>query len=341
MAKINRKNIINILSSYGIEINKEIEEIYPELSKNFFEETKNLCNLYLKLLNENSNAAYALGGNIIFNLRKIVTKKDIIMYIGGTDINNDNLKISQINLTNLLNDPENFNISNKALELKAKIESYNNLQKKATRDQSTVQKKLLDASQLTGHGDFNAKKPDGMVPTRDGGTREIYQRLKIDKNVYYGYAGNNILSYYLINEGNQQFFNKGQLFEHFTKKQFRLNREERQLQAINIYNTEEPLKNIIEKMDSIPGQKGGDIQQNNKEYQVKYGNQQIITKTSINKVMQEIIKILDELKNKKNLIKNLKSVFVANENDIDVMLKKVDDSIDSYLQKEFDISKNL
>ena len=105
------------------------------------------------------------------------------------------------------------------------------------------------------------------------------------------------------------------------------------MQIDNINNSINPLKGIIEKMDNIPGQKGGDIQYNNKEYQIKYGNQQIITKKSIEKVMKEIINVLEKLKNSRKVTENLKSIFEAKENDLDNMLNQVDDSIENIIKQ--------
>lgn len=139
VVKLDRNVIMNILTSYGVDVAKEeIKQFYPEMSETFLEDTKNLCNLYLKLLKTNSDAAYALGTNIIFNLRKIIMKKDIIIYIGATNNNNNNLKISEINLSDLINNPEKFRITDSAFELQSQIENYNNLLNNAQKSQSAV-----------------------------------------------------------------------------------------------------------------------------------------------------------------------------------------------------------
>ena len=139
VVKLDRKVIMNVLTTYGVNtVEEEIKQLYPENSETFLEDTKNLCNLYLKLLEINSDAAYALGTNVIFNLRKSIMKKDIIMYIGATDDNNDNLKISEINLSELINNPEKFHITDKAFELQSYVENYNNLLNDAQKSQSAV-----------------------------------------------------------------------------------------------------------------------------------------------------------------------------------------------------------
>ena len=301
---IDKKVILDLLEEYGIS-DEDIEEIYGE--DNFIDYTKKLCDLYLKLLNENTNnslnMAYSLGGIITFNLRKFVVKKDIIMLIGGTDANNENLRTTEIPLTELLNTPTNFSISDKALLLNSSLEKYENLNKYVNSQRATVWKKILNASQLTGKGDFiTHNKPNGdyLLKTRDGEDRPLYQRVNIDRNVYYGYAGTNIYSYYLVDnkERPYTYFNRGWLFEHFMNKWMNSTSDEKR-EIIQEVDGEHPVSVAIEKPDNIKGYKGGDFRYKRKDYQAKYGNTQIITIKSIESVMKEIKKLLDDYKSEK------------------------------------------
>ncbi len=310
---IDKNTIIELLQQYGIN-DIDIDAIYSDTSSNFVDYTKKLCKLYLKYLEEGSDnslkMAYSLGGIIIFNLRKFVVKKDIIMLIGGTDAENNNLKVSKIPLTKLLNDPTNFKINDSSLSLHSFIEKYNNLNQNINRQQSAVWKKILDASELSGKGDFLTKKETNFsIKTKDGGERKLYQRLKKDTNVYYGYAGKNIYSYYDV--GNwYQYFNRGWLFEHFMSKWAKATNIMRE-DMITESKGDHPVAIAIDKTDNIPGYKGGDFQVRGRDYQAKYGNQQIITKISIQEVMSNIIKLLDQYEiNKKGAKKRISEELV-------------------------------
>ncbi len=336
---VDKKVIRELLQQYGID-DADIEEIYLQTS--FVNYTKKLCNLYLKLLEEGTDSslkmAYSLGGIIIFNLRKFVVKKDITMLMGGTDAENNNLKVSRIPLTSLLNDPSTFKITNDSLSLHSAIEKYDNLRQNVNRQQSAVWKKILDASQLSGHADFSVKEgPDATIKLKDNTEAPLYKRLKKDTNVYYRYAGKNIYSYYDTG-GWYQFFNNGWLFEHFMSKWSHATSTMRE-DIISESNGDHPVAIAIDKTDNIPGYKGGDFQIRGRDYQAKYGNQQIITKIGINKVMKNIIKALDEYELEKKdakrvLSKELVTLFTDKENmGLEGNLEQINEAYDKKAQQ--------
>ena len=339
---VDKEVVLELLKNYGIS-DEDVQYIYEDTSSSFIEYTKKLCNLYLKYLNEGTDSAldtaYSLGGIIIFNLRKFILKKDITLLMGGTDAMNNNLKISEIPLTELLNNPSTFKISQEALNLNNAIESYSNLIKQVDRQQSAVWKKILDASQLTGEGDFDATKPVGKISLRDGGTRDLYRRLRKDTNVYYGYASKNIYSYYkLNNEQWYQFFNRGWLFEHFMNKWMNATSVMRE-DMIKESCKQHPVAIAMDNTDNIPGYKGGDFRYGKTDYQAKYGNTQIITIKSIEKVMKEIINLLNQYElekrqTKRNLSEGLVKLF-TDKNNIDIMLDQVNESYDEKLEEAY------
>lgn len=339
---IEKETVNDILKSYNF-TDEDVEEIYQDTNSSFVQYTTKMCNLYLKYLDIGTDsadkAAYSLGAVIIFNLRKFVTKKDIIMYIGGTDAENNNLKVLEKPITEFINDPSTFKITNSALELYSAIEKYENLNKTINQRQSAVWKKILDASQAKGSGDFITHNgADATIPLakkdRYGKDyRNLYQRIIIDTDVYYGFNGKNLYSYYKM-EDYFQFFNRGWLFEHFTNKWMHASAEGKAM-IVDQVNSEHPLAGIVGKTDNVPGYQGGDVQYRGRDYQMKYGNQQIITKTSIKKCMNIIIKSLNEFENNKKraktiLSRNLVELFTKEGN---VNLTKVNDTYDKVVDK--------
>ena len=74
-------------------------------------------------------------------------------------------------------------------------------------------------------------------------------------------------------------------------------------------------------------------------YQAKYGNTQIITIKSIEKVMKEIINLLNQYElekrqTKRNLSEGLVKLF-TDKNNIDIMLDQVNESYDEKLEEAY------
>lgn len=303
---IDKKLIEDLLKRYGVS-DEDVEQIYSDTSSTFIQHLKQLCQLYLKYLkleDENSQKmAYALGANIIFNLRKFVAKKDIILQIGGTDSKGNNLRTMEKPITDVLKNVSNYNINNGELALSAIIEKYENLNKKINKQQSAVWKKILDASELSGgyKEEFDASKNlpsgQGAVNSRNS-EHQTYQRHKIDTYIYYTYTNKTINQYYKIDKNHDYtFFNTGWLFQWFMQKWNNATLDEKELM---INEKDHPLRFIIDKVDNVPGYKGGDYAVGKREFQAKYGNSRLITIKSIEKVMGSIIAFLDEYdKNKK------------------------------------------
>ena len=338
---IEKETIIELLKKYAI-TEQDIEEIYSDTPTSLVQYTKKLCNLYLKYLNlgtDNSlKASAALGAEIIFNLRKFIVRKDITLLIGGMDAEGKKLQTIQIPLTDMLKNPNNFSIDNEGLKLSAAIESYNNLIQNVNRQQSAVWKKLLDASELTGSGDFSTDQVDGYVEDSKGKLHRAYRRLNVDRDVYYAYAGDKeekISKYYKMSgKNNFQFFNNGWLFEHFMTKWKNADTKLRETYIADS-DGKHPLSKIIDKTDSVPGHKGGDFRWRGRDYQAKYGNAQIITINSIKEIMGKIIKFLHEYdEGKRRAYHELVETFTSSKNmDLEGTTQQVNDAYDKITKK--------
>ena len=347
------KEIIADMLKNDVITQDEVNMLYKE-DLSVIQQIKILSKKYLDCLQSNNEAsekeAYMLGANIIFNLRKLTVGKDITMLLGATAPDNTRLRTKEIPLTDLLNDVNNYKITKNALELHSAIEKWENMASNRQAQRNAVWKKILDSSQLSGqrNKDFTTKQADGFVPRRGDKPREVYRRMNPDTFVYYGYAGDkkegNIYSYYKPDGSSYfQFFNRGWLFEHFQNKWRNADRLEKD-KIIAISNTDHPVQIAIDKTDSIEGVKGGDFRAGNKDYQAKFGNQQIITLKSIQETMNSIIKIINEYdatirKGKKEITRNLVKLFTDSRNldiegaNIKEINKKYEEIVDNLVKK--------
>lgn len=312
----------------------DLDEVRNSIS--LIDKLQSLCKLYKSLLDTSldkkyEKAAYAIGANIIFNFRKLLMDKDITLLIGAVskDDNSKNyLKILEAPLTKVLLNPEHYTINSKGLELVARFENYNTMNKLKNEDisvanddrmASAVWKKIVKAQELT--GGYKTEFDTQDVANRREITRTyfesdekvkvdrkymIYRRNKHDQNVWYAHKHlkrkgepqrgrpDHYVKYYHLGGNRYAFFNEGWLWEWFMKQW--KNPIDKQI----LKQTDNPLRTIIGRVDSIEGYKGGDFRSGTVkcyDYQAKYGNKKIITNKAIEEVMNEMIDLLTIYKN--------------------------------------------
>ena len=167
-------------------------------------------------------------------------------------------------------------------------------------------------------------KPDGTEPRSDGkGVTEWFKKDTPDTFIYYRYAGNHVpMRYY--KERNQHFFNTGWLYEWLKSEQAARNLNK--LNTAMHSNGNHPLEPLIignsryglsgHKMDNVAGIKGGDYNLGSRSAayseQAKYGNEQVITFTSIIKNIEELNHLFIQLRsdnNTKAIAKEIMAMF--------------------------------
>ena len=385
---ISKQRIIQILENLNINPNfkKTIGNMINE-DVGLIDHLINMCEVFDEIFKHGhrrgaqasakNKAAYSLGAQIVFNLRKLVTQHDIMMYIGCMYKDKDGEKHLAISkdqsLTGLLSQDKNFYISKYALELEYHLEHFNageNGERKADNKMDKVWKRILATEELNPgrKRDFGSNKKTNQKYTNSSGKKIwLYKRYTIDEFVYYSYSteedlikrgtskvgdsenlkGNRIYKYYRQDK-DFIFFNNGWLWEHFLSKWLNSTEEEQEYVEKNIYNEntllgKHPVGYAIEGIDNTPGIKGGDVQVRVNEndwidYQMKYGNQQIITKKSIRETMAAIKNILmiyknEQSKSEEKALDQLSEGFVTLFTEDNNMIRFVEDNIEKTKEK--------
>ena len=344
-------------SIVGRSVNKEdLANIYSS-QISFADSLLQMCNVYEKMmLNKNDNVkrnAYRLGANIIFNLRKFLLEEDIILSIGATTVENEELKIYEGNITDILKDKSKYSVGLGEKGGLSVLNKLQNLQLKEDNNEAqrnAIWKRILDAKSLTGpYKDFEAIESNSIgehMMSKGESFIKLYKRnLRLpDSNVLYGYRNKEILTYYQADS--IRFLNEGYMFEHFMRKWELADDEQRKYIEMRSLG-DHPVSIAADKWDTIAGYKGGDYRDlAGRQMQAKYNKQEFIKTTTITNVMQEIKQLLETRKNDYlNLGNDLVRLFTDEKNmDFRGSLDKINNAYNRKIWKEValkDIPKKL
>lgn len=238
-----------------------------------------------------------MGAIYIFEVRHFLLDDEIIFSVGGlySDKNGGTAKLAEKRLSQReMLQSIRASLSSKAIVLEGSLEKFvpENVEKNSLLIQMWNQ--ILEATDVS---DFTYTRGITTRCLLPGKKTRFYQNPNADQQVWLRFVGKShrIITYYLKN-GEVNFFNKGWLYEWF--RAYTITEEHiNNLQNSLAHGSIEP---IIRKMDSVAGYKGGDYSLGNRvgSVQAKYGNDQIISFTSILRVIFEINEILELYKTK-------------------------------------------
>lgn len=301
-----RKDLIDIIYQEIPEQLSEIDRIISigikleELVKKFINikilKNNKISFQNFKFLDQNNkdftNEIMLMGTIYIFELRNFLLKDEIYFSIGGLyedkDTGNTVLAEKFLSQKEMLQSIRS-SLSSKAVILQGHLENF--------KSQDIIQNSTLiqmwnQILNLTDISDFKYYKGISTKCLIPGKRTRFYQNPNADDSVWLRFVGKShrIITYYLKSNGEVSFFNKGWLYEWF--KSFVLTQQH----INNLQNSlsKGSIEPIVQKMDSVAGYKGGDYSLGNQlgSVQAKYGNDQIISFTSILRVLFEINEIL-------------------------------------------------
>lgn len=237
----------------------------------------------------------------IFELRYFLLADEIIFSIGGLykdESQTTFLAEKRLNQREMLKNIR-ASLSSKAMVLSGSLENFKS---DDVRKESNIVKMWNQVLEMTDTSDFkyNSSSPYKIFNTNNK-NRRFYQNPNADKSVWLRYVtkAHNQLNYYLLSDG-MSFFNNGWLYEWFQSYTVTQEHIDNLANSLN----KGSVKPIISRMDSVAGYKGGDYKAaNGRSIQAKYGNDQIISFTSILQVIFDINTILSnyESENSSNL----------------------------------------
>lgn len=326
MGSINYEEIISDdeLKSVFKECAEELQKDYSTIMSKPLLEIYSFCKGYDRIISEKirytktgrvrknyredySNLQIA-GTKFLFNLRTMLLNEEISFKVGAID---DDMKLKEkvYSQQELLNTNSNYlisSISQQAILLQASLEKAKNLDEISNQTVIDTWRKILELSE---NPDFDYEASKSQVAyanwlTNSNKQRQIFPQRKQDYNVYIGFAGprgkEKQIYYYNLND-KYQYYNRGWLYEWFVDKMDNSGF----LQQLASEVADGSFKSLVGKTDNVRGLRGGDVvkEENGilKQYQIKYGNRQIITFTSIkrtvNNIQESIKKYLQSITN--------------------------------------------
>lgn len=251
-----------------------------------------------------------MGAIYIFEVRHFLLNDEIEFSIGGlyTDKESGQTSLAEKRLSQReMLQSIRASLSSKAVVLQGSLENFTSYEVEKNNILIQLWNQVLEATDVS---DFTYTKGITTKCLLPGKRTRFYQNPNADQQVWLRFVGKShrIMTYYLKN-GQANFFNKGWLYEWF--RSYTITEEHiNNLQNSLARGSVEPM---MEKMDSVAGYKGGDysLGDNKGSVQAKYGNDQIISFTSILRVIFEINEILLLYKdqNLQNLEKMAKQLF--------------------------------
>lgn len=298
----------DLMPIYNEVINEQINYLSiltPELQTIY-----NFCIFYEKLLNEidshrtvtnkirgsKNKEKYKnlqlFGAKFLFNLRTFLTNETIEFLVGAVDTEGRVHK-EQYTQDKIINTAGSLraSLSTEAIVLHSSLENIKNL---SVWDNESLADMWIKILQYGTNDTFNwEKSPEEKVIDTYNKQKErfIYKNTQKDNLVYIGYAGpqpspNKI--YYYNKNGGFYYYNRGWLYEWYNA----LMDNDNALNNLSNSIDKGSIEPLIGKVDRVKGLKGGDIQINGQQIQVKYGNKQIITFANIKKTINSIKTII-------------------------------------------------
>lgn len=238
-----------------------------------------------------------MGAAYIFEVRHFLLDDEIEFSIGGlySDKEGGTVALAEKRLSQReMLQSIRASLSSKAIVLEGSLERFASIDVERNGLLVQMWNQILEAADVS---DFTYTKGITTRCLLPGKKTRFYQNPNADQQVWLRFVGKShrIMTYYLKN-GEANFFNKGWLYEWF--RAYVITEEHiNNLQNSLAHGSIEP---IMGKIDNVAGYKGGDYSLGDKagSVQAKYGNDQIISFTSILRVIFEINEILTLYKTK-------------------------------------------
>ena len=258
---------------------------------------------YQQIRTKTFNKIMLVSAAVVFKVREFLLQEQLIFSLGVTDAEG-NLYERQITSDQLFSTQGAMrgSGSRRAVVLSTALEKYEIANKQWQQEFNSSLNLAVapgvwqQIQNLAYRGAFaTSKRNNDFIEQNE---KTFYRHYDPDINVYIQYSGQKGKRnrfYYDLGGGNLSFFNNGWLYEWlitFLKTAPQEDIDKFLQMMDNQASSSTPLEIFMKKMDSIPGYKGGDYQDDRFQYQAKFANPQVISYHSINLALSEIRTIL-------------------------------------------------